>query len=562
VFTTLGIYIYDAENLKQLDFIPGGPNAAFSPDWSLLASASGSTVTLLHLSDQTEVNHLETEQGSVGRLLFSPDGRNLVSLVQPPGDEVYTQILDLWGVSDGKLLGTWQAGAMPDLAFTPDSKILYAWNPVRMAAIHRWQIPSGSPLPDLEDLPSALAFSSDGRLMVSAGSSTGNTDILIERISGGTQIHQLTWDHGYITKLLFSPDGSLLSAFSSDGLVKVWLTADWSLLRSFDAGSAESQFLAISPNNQTLTLPAADGLVFYRLTDGQIVRRLRGHFNSIDQAALSPQGDRVAALISGAAPETSSLEVWTYPLGQMIYLLSVGALSFSWSPDGDRLALADWDGQIRILRAADGTVVQTLPGHSVQVHSVVWSPDGTEIASSSMQSVKMWRVSDGTLLHDLSVSGGWVDSLRFSPEGKALAGLSADGKIKVWQTSDGQRIAEFPSTAFGDSNVIEFAPDGSFLAVAEQSGFSLWHQNEEQPFQQLSITEAGVVTLRISPDGSLLACGLTNGTIQLWHIPDVKLVQSLMSGSAVIISLDFSNDGKTLLSASRDGTIRFWGTQR
>ncbi|MCX6038764.1 MAG: hypothetical protein NTW99_12930, partial [Chloroflexi bacterium] len=211
----------------------------------------------------------------------------LVSLVQPPGGEVYTQILDLWGVSDGKLLGTWEAGAMPDLAFTPDSKILYAWNPVRMAGVLRWQIPSGSPLPVLEDPPNTLAFSSDGHLMVSAGSSTGNTDILIQRISDGTQVRKLTWEHqgySYIVKLLFSPDGSLLAAFSSDGFIKVWQTADWNLLQSFDAGSAERQFLAISPNDQTLVLPAADGLVFFSLTDGQIVRQLRGHFNSIDQA--------------------------------------------------------------------------------------------------------------------------------------------------------------------------------------------------------------------------------------------------------------------------------------
>ena len=48
VVTTQGAYIYDAASLAQLDFIPNAsawPVVAFSPDWSLLAMGSGSTVT-------------------------------------------------------------------------------------------------------------------------------------------------------------------------------------------------------------------------------------------------------------------------------------------------------------------------------------------------------------------------------------------------------------------------------------------------------------------------------------------------------------------------------------
>jgi hypothetical protein len=79
VITSLGIYTYDAETLNQLDFIPGVPPAAFSPDWSLVALGSGSKVTLLRLADKTEIAQFETDQGGVARLLFSPDGRYLMA---------------------------------------------------------------------------------------------------------------------------------------------------------------------------------------------------------------------------------------------------------------------------------------------------------------------------------------------------------------------------------------------------------------------------------------------------------------------------------------------------
>jgi WD40 repeat protein len=285
------------------------------------------------------------------------------------------------------------------------------------------------------------------------------------------------------------------------------------------------------------------------------------HFAAISRAAFSPQGNRVAALVDSNDPANISLVVWTYPAGQVTYWLSkAGALDLAWSPQGDRLALAGWDGKIRILRSADGAVSQTLPGHPQQVQSVTWSPDGAEIASSSF-SVKVWRVSDGALLNDLSGAGMWINSLHFSPDGKLLAGSSADGKIDVWQMSDGKRIAELPATTYGDSNVIEFAPDGSYLVVAEQTQLSLWHLNEDKPFQQWPVSAAGVITLRISPDGSLLACGEADGSVQLWQLPQGKLLRTLAGGNDGISSLDFSKDGKTLLAASRDGTLHFWNIQ-
>ena len=124
-------------------------------------------------------------------------------------------------------------------------------------------------------------------------------------------------------------------------------------------------------------------------------------------------------------------------------------------------------------------------------------------------------------------------------------------------------MAELPVPALsGDRDVIDFAPVGDFLAIGEISQILLWRFTESKPFQLLSIGDAQVSTLRISPDGTLLVCGLTDGTIQFWQIPEGKLLRTLNSGTEGIVSLDFSADGQIFLSASRDGTLHVWSISK
>ncbi len=72
-------------------------------------------------------------------------------------------------------------------------------------------------------------------------------------------------------------------------------------------------------------------------------------------------------------------------------------------------------------------------GHSSDVESVAFSPDGKYLASSSSdETVKLWSVESQKEVTTLQGHTKSVNSIAFSPDGKYLASGSKDKTVKLW----------------------------------------------------------------------------------------------------------------------------------
>ncbi len=143
------------------------------------------------------------------------------------------------------------------------------------------------------------------------------------------------------------------------------------------------------------------------------------------------------------------------------------------SPDGKSLAVSGWGSAVRVLQ--HHSQQQLTHSDKEMVISTDFSPQGDHVATASLNgNIKLWSSSSGQSFQAWNTQQEAIWSTRFSPQGKYLATAGWDGTVRLWDLAGRQRF-QTSKKHQGPVKDIRFSSDGNWLATAGEDGMlRLW----------------------------------------------------------------------------------------
>ncbi|PKO12890.1 MAG: hypothetical protein CVU39_21515 [Chloroflexi bacterium HGW-Chloroflexi-10] len=483
---------------------------------------------------------------------ISPDGK-LAAVVECAAGEYDGCPFQVVRIDTGEIVYTWDQkmlnlhGATP--VFSPDGSILATWFD---STLWFWNTSDWSPVVNfLLDERQGWAYSPDSK-QVALG--TGKVQIwdLAER-KLVREMAPISFDALYP---FYSPDGQWLAAANWRGNVAVWNTADGSLFEETTLQTTKvTQMRLVNGKAEMIILPQHD----INLWDGSVGSNGFQFVEKDDQPALAilQYNQGCLVMLNGQA------ECQT---GEYMLLSSTGNFLSGTNLENNIEFHSGLDGSGDLAASFYWSGFDLRPAGIDQENGFLFytswiglnSANGLVIDTAKGTTIKTWN-------------GGWLSRINYSPDGKYAAFvMNHNPKYEFILFDRVNRLPIFNKTyTYGLASAgVVFSPDSQIMALIigdpVKKTYVIELMNITSPYKTtpLEIDLPESVTPRsraFSPDGALLAVGLSDGRILLIQPADGSVITEWPAYQNPASELAFSQDGTLIASADDAGYIKIWG---
>lgn len=513
-------------------------------------------------------------------LRFAPDGERLIVVVLDRSTGwVQARVVTL-DLASGQRSTDLEVRAGAQAAVSPDGALLatggaggqiWLWDLAAKAQLASW---SAHP-----DSVNALAFSPDGRWLVSAGLDKAAKVWGVPRQPRASALQQgglagqnswrtapapretavLVGSDGMVSTAAFSSDGRFLATGSDDQTLRVWNTETWqevALLRGQLSGISS---VAFAPTAYLLATGGKGGEI-----------RLWNAFGNMPASPftrLETAGQVVTvgadALVLKSSSNLCLINARTGQERRRFDLAGLDAAAFALSPDARWVAAGTLAGELLLWDATVSVQPKRISVDTIPISDLEFAPDGQRLAAVIAQrQITLLDLSTGLTGSRLTPSraGAWELALRAGES--APQSSRATTVAEVWAQGDHKVSVDLPWTdvkikapSRADAPVTDlaFSPNGRRLAISSADGSaSVWEAASARKTASLTGTGGGLWSVSWSPDERRLATGTGESAILIWDLASGRVVAKLKGHAHSLVRARFLRDGDTLVSYAVD----------
>ena len=382
-----------------------------------------------------------------------------------------------------------------------------------------------------------------------ANGSTSPKVRLVDLSSGNVLLEV---DHGApATAAALSGGGTLLATGGSrDHVVRLWRVSDGGLLRVLKGHVGTITAIAFSTRGTLLATGATDGIGrVWNLGDGSPVSVLSGHTNYLTDIAFSPDGTQV---VTASLDRTA--RTWKAETGAALAVCVGGTeavTSAQFTDSGHEIVVASLDGRARTFDTVVQPELPIVAALGAPVVDVGFVRDDRALTATA--GGRSYRI---RLPHGPAADVGPAARVGTVIDGPGGLRATIHGREATITHADGTRVQLVGHKARITS--VSFSSDGTRVvtASADHDG-RVWDARTGVNTHVLRGHFAIVSGARFSPDGRWIVTA-GPGTAGLWNTATGTLVYYLRGHAGKLLSAAFSSDGSRLATGGADGTVRVW----
>ncbi|MGL1885938.1 MAG: caspase family protein [Reichenbachiella sp.] len=389
-----------------------------------------------------------------------------------------------------------------------------------------------------ENAVQALAISSDGQLLASAGK---DQSIILWDVKTTRQLRTFSGHNKSINTLVFNEQNSTLISGGDDKVIRVWNIYSGELLQEISLDFWVSSIAVNSLGTQLIVGGGSEKIILIDIESAKFLKEFPARktqygvnvaFGKDDETVISGNDNGfvfVYNVTTGLVSDTLRNITASY-CGNCLTQISL-------LDGGRKLLSASKTGPVTLSDLSTDEILSEYGEDSDEYIKIGQSSD--YIFAATEEEMFTWN-KNGVLISQVKFPGQDIHAVLQMPSSNQVLLAGDDQIISVWNLEENDILKEYRG----------------YLNAINDRGLpfkksSYWHRGINR---YLSIRN----TTLISPDGKIAIQGHMGDKVFLWDVNTGRVLSELIGHSKMVVDYVFTADSRYVFTASADRTIKLW----